>query len=100
MTEHGLATTPSSASRWHQPVAERLLEHARLNGRALRGPNLAKLVVRCGDPAVLQALRNAIDGQEAGRAMSDFLFSGPDIAANAAWNLSMNATSGADTHST
>jgi hypothetical protein len=86
MTEHGLATTPSSASRWHQPVAERLLEHARLNGRALRGPNLAKLVVRCGDPAVLQALRNAIDGQEAGRAMSDFLFSGPDIAANAAWS--------------
>lgn len=85
MIERGLASAPGHATRWHAPVAQRLLTEAALHGRPLRGPNLAAMLVRCNDPATLGQIRDAIDSGEATPSLRTLLFGGADIAPRQRW---------------
>lgn len=85
MQERGLATPPGEGTRWREPVAERLADHARSVGRPLRGMNVARLIVRCDDPVVLGRIRDAIDTGEADPALHEFLYEGPDEPKGRPW---------------
>ncbi|MFN3215882.1 MAG: hypothetical protein ACE367_05255 [Acidimicrobiales bacterium] len=85
MAQRGLSTPPGTATRWHAPIAERLLATAAAAGRPLRGPRLAAAIVRCGNPETLRQIRDAIDGKDATTEIHNALFNGDDIKPRTPW---------------